>query len=229
MFLFEKDQKDSDTPTVISTPLPNNIVNDNSYTGSYVYNGMMIYVYQNTKDVIYFTFNPYIYGKAVLNNNKYTGFRSISNDKINYSFSLSDNILTIESDNALLPKGEYEKSGNVTINKLFNVAFGESARFDSKYNGKYVKKNISMYIYEAYEDKVHVIVNSDSVTLNATFDIQSDSSILVSEDNMNKIIFRDNTITFETNDPFYSNLVGDYKKEKKVTMQDIIENDIFYY
>ena len=110
---------------------------------------------------------------------------------------------------------------------------GSKELFNSSYNGKYVKDNITLYMFQTDEKEVEVIIDGGDKTFKTAFNIIEDNLLeSQSSEETNSITINENKIVFKTSSldatPISNIFDGNYTKEGNIKMEDILLNRVTY-
>ena len=216
--LFKVYQNDDSTKT-----------DDSSNNNTIVFNGIyqngdnVIKAYQKKDNTVYFSIET-------VDNNTVVSFGKIDGNKVssdifdnNYTLTLNDNIINLQTNNLDIPVGNYNKVKDYTINDYFNDNYGQEQYFNTKYNGEYSLNDIKAYLYQEDETIVRVYLIKGFNVHDLEYEINEDGH-LSSEifDDKYEIIFNDNEFTIKETSDSEKKFDGTYSKVKTLTMEDII-------
>ena len=211
-------------PTADDTP----IVVDN-FTGIYNNNSVTLYLYEINNHVYYSTEDGAVNGNFANNKQKST---FVDNLNFEYTFTLKENGLQIDSNNTNLPSDFYKKIDECTPEKYFEIMFFKPEFFNSKYNGYYKNINGKSVVYMFQEDSNNVILQfiSDNQILRRYFLINNDNLSVTSDNGVtSNITFNGDEMIYTSTNNIESNsnvLLGTYKKIKNITYEDVITDRI---
>ena len=205
-----------------------------SYSGIYNYNDTNLYVYQEDNEIVYFGQNKDIRCRAQIEKDYAKGLCNGENGSNEYTLTIADNKLQISSENLKIASGLYTKVSDITLEKYFEMIYGDILTFKSKYNGMYRLDDKEIILYNINADRVKLIASSSMSTLLITLDVIEDNTlsssmidgdITIKLDDNGNIIFS----TKLTNDSIANQFNGKYDKIKSINYIDIIKNNIGYY
>lgn len=213
---------------------PSNKIVKYPYNGIYVYNDVSIYVYQEDDETVYFGRNKNTRCRARVENELARGICNGGNESDEYTLTIIDNMLEIESNNSRILSGLYTKVSDIKLEEYFEVTYGNTSSFQSKYNGIYRLDDKEIVLYRVYEDSVKLIASSSSSTLVITLNIMEDDTLSVTMEDKTITIKLDDrgNLIFNTkgiNEGTTKQFDGEYNKIKFITFSDILKNDIYYY
>lgn len=233
MGLYYKNNTYQYNPVITPTPTP--MIEDSSkpFSGIYSLDGVNIYFCQVNETDLLFAVNEDLFTKATITGESASGIIVAGGEGIEYTFQMKDKSIEVNSNGNQINNGLYQKINNYSLENFYELVFGSKELFVSSYNGKYVKDNIVLYMFQTSETTVEVLIDGWDYTTRATFDIlddnklESDTStdaniITIGE---NEIIFKTESYDSGTNSSIFD---GKYIKEGNIGMEDILLNRITY-
>ena len=197
-----------------------------SFSGVYQKGNEKVKIYQKKDDSIAFNLEKDDYG-VVFDGAVVNGKIIQSILENNYTLSLQNGNLKIETNDTKIEAGDYSKISDYTINDYFNDNYGNETLLNSKYNGEFKQDSITAYLYQKDETTVRLSLNKNIDFLALDFTIDANGK-LTSElfDNKYEIEVTDNSFTFKETSKEEKKYDGVYTKVKALTIEEIIEKFI---
>ena len=229
---YNGNNKNSNNPSVTPTPTP---IEDSSkpYSGIYSLDGVNVYIYQASETEILFAINESSYDKGTIDNGKASVIIFDDGIGITYTLEKKDKNLEVVSDGNQIKNGLYQRVNYYSLENFYELILGSKELFNSNYNGKYVKDNITLYMFQTDEKEVEVIIDGGDNTFKTAFNIIEDNLLeSQSSEETNSITIKDDGIVFKTSSldetPVSNIFDGNYTKEGNIKMEDILLNRVTY-
>ena len=148
----------------------------------------------------------------------------------NYTFSLLDNGISVETNSTVVLNGTYDKTGNYTIEEFYNDNIGDPSYLTSKYNGIYKDEQSNILMYNINEKEVvfNIDKTSDGVisSLQRNFEIKDDNTLEYVDDStgaVSTITINDDSLTVNIVEDTLINYNGTYKKDSDITIESLLK------
>ena len=206
--------------------------NSNVEQKSYKFNGLFknnnkaLLLYEEDNNIYYVGFFDYpnVYTMGVLKKNNNVAFGKIN-------ITLKDNTINIQNDSIL--EGIYSKEKEITFEELWNLGYGDTKLFDSKYNGKYQDENGIIMIYQVDDKTARVLIDYENEKVSYKFPINEFGSLAYFNgekkydisylDSSDTIIFSRKANDSEAKDDFH--LIN---KVSNISMKDVINSNVSF-
>ena len=136
---------------------------------------------------------------------------------------IDDDMIEVSSNNEKI-NGKYKKVSDLLLDDYYSYFYGELKYSNSEYNAHYKKEGFDIYMYHAYDDYIYVKIKHDEFY----YKIVDKNNLEFEKDNhISKISIGNDELTIDEidkifNDESYIEFNGTYKKEKKLTKEEII-------
>ena len=192
--------------------------NDSIYSGVYTYGNNTIKMFYDG-EYIRFNLNESSVGYLEEKNGKWV--EDFMGDTVTVTFK--DGSIDLEKSDDKSVSGNYKKTKDYKIEEYFNDEQGNILYFNNKYNASYKKDEYDMITYQADDNEVRVVINSETSSFDIPFDIKADGSLYKD--------FMDNTFTITFDDKGNATFTtikggkahdGVYIKQGNITIEQVL-------
>ena len=209
---------------------------NNSFSGIYTKENIEVKIYQKDDDKLSYTIN----GAGTFQGTADISGKEAKGELIdtNFTFTISKKGINIDTNEDSIPKGDYEKTSDYTMNDYYKDVIGDPKYLESEYNGVFKNGNNKILLFQTGEKEVKLVLtaNTEGYTyIEKILEIQGDKSLKeqpFSEDDTSPLarvqVFGEEKLGYVVDvvnpeDADAAAYNGYYAKEKALTMEEILK------